>query len=79
VEDIEVCIGILIEPGENTSILFDLSDKALDEVPFTIEVFSIIALGNSPGTRKDDRIRSVLSHDMDGFIRVISFVSNDIL
>ena len=54
-------LGELGELGEYASVLFNLADKALDEVTFTVEVFVIITLGNSPGTRSDDRICSVLT------------------
>ena len=78
-KETEICIGELVEPGEYASVLFDLADKALDEVPFTVDVFVILTLGNSPGTRRDDRICSVLIYKLDEFIRVITLVSNDIL
>ena len=78
-KETEIGIGELVEPGEYAAVLFNLSDKALDEVAFTVEVFVITTLGNSPGTRRDDRIRSVRINKLDEFIRIISFVSNDIL
>jgi hypothetical protein len=79
VKETEIRAGELVEPGEYAPVLFNLADKALDEVPFTVEVFVIIALGNSPGTRRDDGICSVLINKLDEFITVISFVSNDVL
>ncbi len=78
-EETEIGIGILVEPAEYASVLLDLADKALDEMPFTVEVFVIITLGNSPGAGRDDRIRSVLTNNLEEFIAIISLVSNDIL
>jgi len=79
VEETEICIGELVETGKYASVLFNLADKALGEVAFTVEVFVITTLGNSPGTRRDDGICSVLINKLDEFIAVVSFVSNDIL